>query len=341
MFKTPLSIFDYHLPQELIAQYPAKERDLSRLLILDRQRGNISETVFSDITDVLDNNYFLVVNNTQVLKARLLGEKKSGGKVEILLLDDKGCNRFSALIKGRVKEGTIIDVGSATVEVEELLEDGFKQVIFKDADPYKIMEKYGHVPLPPYIKRKDEGYDAKRYQTVYSKTPGSVAAPTAGLHFTDNIIQRFINKGVEVIEITLKVGAGTFCPMRTVFLEDHIMHPEQFEISKDSKQRINRLKSLGKKLVAVGTTTMRALEAASNEKGIITKNGVNNTNLFIKPGYTFKVVDTLITNFHLPESTLFILVSVFGGEQRIRKAYNHAILNKFRFYSYGDAMLII
>lgn len=340
--KTHIDQYDFELPQERIAQNPSSTRGESRLLILDKQTGNVHEDFFSGIIDQLTPNDFLVVNNTRVLKARLLGKKPTGGKVEVLLLEDIGNNQFKALTGGKVKIGTNINIDNYSLEVIDILsEDSIRIVEFKDASPYEVMEHCGHLPLPPYIKRQDNQDDQERYQTVYSKNAGSVAAPTAGLHFTKNILDKIKSKGIEVIEITLNVGIGTFRPVKVDYIEDHKMHFEHYNISKEAADKINYLKEhAGKKLIAVGTTTTRALESATNKDGKIVKTGNNSTNIFIYPDYNFKTVDKIITNFHLPKSTLLMMISAFSTKLNIENAYTYAIEKEFNFFSYGDAMFI-
>ncbi|MBC7196737.1 MAG: tRNA preQ1(34) S-adenosylmethionine ribosyltransferase-isomerase QueA, partial [Deferribacterales bacterium] len=245
---------------------------------------------------------------------------------------------FQGMVRGKVKEGDKIIIEGNKVTVKELIDE--IRVLEFDCDPYKLMEKFGHIPLPPYIKRDDTKEDHTRYQTVYSKNEGSVAAPTAGLHFTTELMEKLKNKGVEVVEITLNVGIGTFKPVKAEYIEDHKMHSEKYFISEDAKDKINYLKNKGKKLVAVGTTSVRALESIATDTGYIENFGAFSTDIFITPGYKFKIVDKLITNFHLPKSTLLMLVSAFAGYDFTMNAYKHAVNNRYRFFSYGDAMFI-
>jgi len=345
MKKTPISKFDFYLPSELIAQLPVEKRDESRLLYLKKGTGEVFDYKFKDILQLLTEDDFLVVNNTKVLKARLFGKKTTGKTVEILLTEDLGDNCFYALIRGKVKIGEKLFINEKSVEVVDIVDD--LRMIKFDTNPYEIMEKYGHIPLPPYIKRGDEKEDHVRYQTIYSKVSGSVAAPTAGLHFTNELLEKLKEK-IEVIEITLNVGIGTFRPVKCDFVEDHKMHSENFSISKEAFERINYLKSKNKKLVAVGTTTVRALESASDTNGKLVNFGNGKTDIFIYPGYRFKIVDKIITNFHLPKSTLLMLVCAFAedglskgnGCDMVLNAYRHAVDKKYRFFSYGDAMFI-
>ncbi|MCB4204059.1 tRNA preQ1(34) S-adenosylmethionine ribosyltransferase-isomerase QueA [Deferribacterales bacterium Es71-Z0220] len=338
MQKTPINKFDFNLPDELIAQSPAQKRDESRLLYLNKEHNIINELQFKDIVNLLTPNDFLVVNNTKVLKARLYGKKETGGKVEVLLTDEIDKNTFQGMVRGKVKEGDKIIIEGNKVTVKELIDE--IRVLEFDCDPYKLMEKFGHIPLPPYIKRDDTKEDHTRYQTVYSKNEGSVAAPTAGLHFTTELMEKLKNKGVEVVEITLNVGIGTFKPVKADYIEDHKMHSEKYFISEEARKKINDLKNKGKKLVAVGTTSVRALESIATDTGYIENFGAFSTDIFITPGYKFKIVDKLITNFHLPKSTLLMLVSAFAGYDFTMNAYKHAVNNRYRFFSYGDAMFI-
>ncbi|PLX71298.1 MAG: tRNA preQ1(34) S-adenosylmethionine ribosyltransferase-isomerase QueA [Denitrovibrio sp.] len=334
--KTPISDYDFHMPEELIAQFPAKKRGESKLLVT-RPDGTLEDKEFSDINYIVAKNSFMVINTTKVMKARILGSKDTGGQVEILVLEKLTDNTCVAITKGKVKLGTVVNVGKHHAVVKEILEDSSRVVEF-DITVSEAMELYGHMPLPPYIRRGDAESDAERYQTVYSKDDGSVAAPTAGLHFTPKILDKLKKKGIPILEISLSIGIGTFRPVKVDFLEDHEMHTEKYFISEEVAAEINKFKSEGKKLVAVGTTAVRALESATEDNGV--KAGYGETNLFIKPGYKFKMVDELVTNFHLPKSTLFVLVSELAGRERMIEAYNHAKKNKYRFFSYGDAMYI-
>jgi S-adenosylmethionine:tRNA ribosyltransferase-isomerase len=339
--KTPVNDFDFFLPDELIAQYPADVRGTSKLLAVNRQTKSIEDKVFTDIVDYLTNECFLVVNNTRVMKARLFGQKPTGGKVEVFLLEEVEDGLFKAMTRGKVKVGTVINISATSqVVVEKFVEDGLRLVSFRGLDPYEIMEQFGHIPLPPYIKREDEELDKKMYQTVYSSDAKSVAAPTAGLHFTGDILKALESKGVEKFEVSLDIGVGTFRPVQADFLEDHIMHTEKYHVTNEVAEKINTLKENGKKLVAVGTTAMRTLESATDESGVLHA-GRSATDIFIKPGYKFKSVDHMVTNFHLPKSTLVVLISAFMGKKFAFEAYEHAVKNKYRFFSYGDSMLIL
>ncbi|WP_369695995.1 tRNA preQ1(34) S-adenosylmethionine ribosyltransferase-isomerase QueA [Seleniivibrio woodruffii] len=337
MSKTPVADYDFNLPEELIAQNPAKTRGTSRLMHIHRKGGVISDGVFTDIIDMIDENCFLVVNSTRVMKARLYAKKPTGGIIELLVLESMGDNACLCLTKGNIKEGTQLNFPEGSAVIEEMREDGTRLVRFS-TDPAEVMHKFGHIPLPPYIRREDTESDADRYQTVYSGDEASVAAPTAGLHFTAEILEKLKAKGVQILELTLNIGIGTFRPVKTDWLEDHDMHWEKYYISPETAKEINHLRADGRQLVAVGTTAVRALESAYEDGNI--KSGYGETNLFIKPGYKFKVIDSMITNFHLPKSTLLVLVSMFAGYDLTMKAYGHAVKEKYKFFSYGDAMYI-
>lgn len=344
-----VSEFDYELPEELIAQYPTDKRDISKMLVIDPANQTIEHAHFFDIVNYLDDNCVLILNNTKVIPARLYGTKDTGAKIEIFLLKQKENKNWEVLIRPskRVKIGTIITISKdLQVQVLQELEDAGKWLVNLkyEGDLYHILDKVGNVPLPPYIERKmtsDElkALDYDRYQTVYAKKEGSVAAPTAGLHFTTEILDKLKQKGIEIGYVTLNVGLGTFRPVKCDNVLDHKMDSESYEISKETAELINRAKQEGKKVVAVGTTTVRTLESAYKEFGCI-KECKSASTLFIYPPYEFKVIDSLITNFHLPKSTLLMLVSALAGKDFIFKAYKTAIENKYRFYSYGDCMFI-
>lgn len=344
-----ISEFDYVLPENLIAQMPADKRQNSKMLVLDKQNKTIEHKHFFDIVDYIDSNSILVLNNTKVLPARLYGTKDTGAKIEVFLLESKENKNWSCLIKPskRVKPDTIITISDELKvrPIKRLEDDGEWLVeLVYDGDLFDILHKVGNIPLPPYIERKlkteeIKQFDMERYQTVYAKDEGSVAAPTAGLHFTEEILQKLKDKGVEIAYVTLNVGLGTFRPVKCDNVLDHKMHSETYEITKEAAEQINRAKANGKKLVAVGTTTVRTLETAFQKLGCIAPCN-DHSELFIYPPYEFKVVDELITNFHLPKSTLLMLVSALAGKEFIFKAYNEAIQNEYRFFSYGDCMLI-
>lgn len=343
-----VSEFDYELPEELIAQTPSEKRDECKMMVLDKATQKIENKHFYDIVDYLDENCILVLNNTKVIPARLFGHKETGALIEIFLLKDKGNKLWEALIKPskRVKIGSIVKI-SDELSVKALENQGegkwLVELIY-DGILYEILDRVGNIPLPPYIERKmtdDErkSLDYERYQTVYAKNEGSVAAPTAGLHFTQEILNKLAQKGVEIAYVNLTVGLGTFRPVKCDNVLEHKMDSEEFEISKETADKINLAKSQGKKLVAVGTTTVRTLETAYQQFGKI-KECKSASQLFIYPPYEFKVVDNLITNFHLPKSTLLMLVSALEGKDFIFKAYNEAIKEKYMFYSYGDCMFL-
>lgn len=350
-----ISEYDYNLPEELIAQMPADKRDNSRMMVLNRKDRTISHKHFYDIVDLIEPNTLLVMNNTKVLPARLIGHKDTGAKIEVFLLKQNSKmqdehENWEVLIKPskRVKPDTIIKISDelSVRAIKRLEENGewLVELIFNGNNVLDVLHRNGNIPLPPYIERKIPNEDLKkldfeRYQTVYAKDEGSVAAPTAGLHFTKEILKKLENKGVELAYVTLNVGLGTFRPVQCENVENHKMHSETFEISKKAAEQINRAKAEGKKIVAVGTTTVRTLETAYKKFGCI-KACHDHSELFIYPPYEFKVIDNLITNFHLPKSTLLMLVSALAGKDFIFEAYKEAIENKYRFFSYGDCMYI-
>lgn len=342
--------FDYDLPEDLIAQQPADKRENSKMMVLDRDNHEISHKNFFNIVDYLDENCVLILNNTKVMPARLYGYKETGAKIEVFLLKKyDNDNRWEVLIRPskRVRTGTVIKVSEElSVEIVMPLPDDGKWVVkmLYEGDLLSILHKVGNIPLPPYIERKMASeelrqLDFERYQTVYAKNEGSVAAPTAGLHFTEDILEKLKSKGVEIGYVTLDVGIGTFRPVKCENILDHKMDTEAFEISEETAELINRAKAQGKKIVAVGTTTVRTLESAYKIYGEI-KACKSASNLFIYPPYEFKVVDKLITNFHLPKSTLLMLVSALASREFIFEAYAEAVKEKYRFYSYGDCMFI-
>ena len=344
-----VSDFDYNLPEDLIAQMPADKRENSKMLVLNRENKTIKHKHFYDIVECIDSNTLLILNNTKVLPARLYGTKDTGAKIEVFLLESKKENEWSCLIRPskRIKPDTIIKISDelSVKAIKRLEDDGEWLVeIICDGNLFDILHKVGNIPLPPYIERKLQtedikNFDMERYQTVYAKDEGSVAAPTAGLHFTTEILDKLKAKGVEIAYVTLNVGLGTFRPVKCENILDHKMHSETFEITKETADIINKAKQNGKKIVAVGTTTVRTLETAFQQFGEI-KECRSHSELFIYPPYEFKVIDSLITNFHLPKSTLLMLVSALAGKDFIFKAYQEAIENKYRFFSYGDCMLI-
>lgn len=346
-----LSDYDYDLPPELIAQTPVPDREGSRLLCLGRKDGRTSHRPFSDLPDLITDRDVLVLNNTRVIPGRLHGRKESGGKAEVLIIDYAGGreeeNRFivQCLVKSSKKPG----IGSWLLFEHDLkarVTDGQKGVYtlnFTGPDRFEDwLNRYGHMPLPPYIKRTGESStrrDHETYQTVYASQKGAVAAPTAGLHFSENLLKKIKSRGIKVAIITLHVGYGTFLPVRTSDIRKHKMHSERFSISDRDARLINTVKSNQGRVIAVGTTCVRTLEFTADEAGKI-RSGQGECDLFIYPGYQFKTVDAMVTNFHLPESTLLMLVSAFAGREKIMAAYSEAIRQKYRFYSYGDAMFI-
>ncbi len=345
-----LSEFDYNLPENLIAQLPADKRENSKMMVLDRNTKTIQHKHFYDIVDLIDENSILVLNNTKVMPARLYGMKEeTGAKIEVFLLKQLKGKTWETLIKPskRVKEGTVIKISDelSAKAIEKTEEDGGWLVeLIYEGNILEVLHRNGNIPLPPYIERKLATEDIKkldfeRYQTVYAQDEGSVAAPTAGLHFTKEILQKLQDKGVEIAYVTLNVGLGTFRPVKCDNILEHKMHSETFEITEKTARKINEAKAKGKRLVAVGTTTVRTLETAYQKYGCI-KGCHDHSELFIYPPYEFKVIDELITNFHLPKSTLLMLVSALAGKDFIFKAYNEAIGNDYRFFSYGDCMFI-
>ena len=337
-----LSVFDYDLPESLIAQDPCPVRDRSRLMVLKRETYDIEHRVFSDLENYVLSGDLFVLNNTKVFPCRLPARKPGGGKAEIFLLSEQGVNLWHALVKGGITAGVRLSVSS---EIEaELLDDsggGTRSVRFHGInDIRELLPRIGKTPLPPYIKREPSEADRERYQTVYAVREGAVAAPTAGLHFTPGLLKRLKAKGVEFASVTLHVGPGTFQPVRTDLITEHRMLSEQYEISSEAAAAINRARAEGRRVIAVGTTSVRAIETAASGAGAVVA-GKGTSGLFIHPGYCFTVTDGIVTNFHLPKSTLLMLVSAFGGRERILSAYRTATAAKYRFYSYGDAMLIL
>lgn len=335
--------FDYELPIELIAQDPLEDRSASRLLVLDKHTGKLEHRIFSDILDYFHEGDCLVLNNTRVLPARLYGNREGNeGKIEILLLKRKADDVWETLVKpGRkAKPGTIILFGDGLLkgEVLEVVEEGNRLIKFYYEGIFEeVLDKLGQMPLPPYITHQLE--DQNRYQTVYAKYNGSAAAPTAGLHFTDELLKKIKHKGVNIAEITLHVGLGTFRPVKAKTVQEHHMHSEFYAIDEKTANLINNTKIAGKKIICVGTTSCRTLEAAADQNGkIVECSGW--TEIFIFPGYKFKILDGLITNFHLPESTLIMLVSALAGKDQVMAAYEKAVEEKYRFFSFGDAMYI-
>lgn len=335
--------FDYNLPEELIAQVPLEHREESRLLIMDRNNGDLKDEKFYNIINYLNKGDVLVLNDTKVIPARLIGEKEdTGAVIEVLLLKNIKNNDWECLVKPakRVREGTIVSFGNGLLKAKciEVKEEGIRNFEFiYDGIFYEILDKLGTMPLPPYIKVKLE--DQSRYQTVYAKNIGSAAAPTAGLHFTKELLKKIENLGVTVCYITLHVGLGTFRPVNVEDVTKHKMHSEFYSMSKVTSDILNKAKAENKNIVAVGTTTTRTLETIINKYNVF-KECSGWTDIFIYPGYTFRAIDSLITNFHLPKSTLIMLVSALSSKENIMNAYKHAVEEKYRFFSFGDAMFI-
>ena len=335
--------FYFDLPEDLIAQVPLKNRDESRLMTLDKNTGEVKHKTFRDILECLNDNDILVLNNTRVIPARLFGFKaETNAEIEILLLSRKDINTWEALTKPakRLKLGTRIIFGDGLLigVVKELQEEGIRTIEFEYEGIFEdVLDRLGNMPLPPYIHEKLE--DKERYQTVYSKVTGSSAAPTAGLHFTPEILLELKNKGVQIEYVTLHVGLGTFRPVKAESIFDHTMHKEYFEIAEDVKNRLNEAKKNGKRIVCVGTTSVRTLESSANIINNLDRDS-GWTDIFIYPSYEFKFVDAMITNFHLPESTLIMMISAFAGKNYIMDAYEEALKEKYRFFSFGDAMYI-
>ena len=336
--------FDFHLPEELIAQTPLEKRDSSRLLIVDRETGQFSDQHFDNIIDQLEPGDALVMNNTRVLPARLYGTKpETGGHVELLLLKNTQGDFWEVLAKPakRLKVGTRVSFGDGrlTATVTEELEHGGRIVHFDYQGIFlEVLESLGEMPLPPYIHEKLE--DRERYQTVYAKENGSAAAPTAGLHFTEELLDKIAAKGVKLVYLTLHVGLGTFRPVSVDNLEEHEMHSEFYSLSEEAAETLRQVKASGHRIVAVGTTSIRTLETIGSKFNGQIQADSGWTNIFIKPGYQWKIVDAFSTNFHLPKSTLVMLVSAFAGRQLTLEAYEHAITERYRFFSFGDAMFI-
>lgn len=335
-----LSDYDYHLPEELIAQFPPKVRGTSRLLV--PKAGQLHDHTFEDLIDYLNTGDRIIINNTRVLPARVFGTKATGGKVEIMVERLVSETEVLAQIKASkaLKEGNQIFInGEALLEMVSR-DDAFFLLKTIDNSPIaKVLEAHGHLPLPPYITRSDEALDQSRYQTVFNKEEGAVAAPTAGLHFTEEFLEKIRAKGIDVTEITLHVGAGTFQPIRSEDLNEHQMHKEWISVPQSAVDEILSTKEKGGRVIAIGTTAVRAIESAGLSGEL--KAFTGDTNIFIKPGFEFKVIDGLLTNFHLPKSTLLVLVSTLMGKKRMEEVYAHAVDARYRFFSYGDSMLLI
>lgn len=338
-----VSEFNYNLPEELIAQVPLEKRDESRLMVLDREKKTIEHKVFKDILDYLKPGDCLVRNNTKVIPARLYGVKEeTGANVEFLLLHRVEGDIWEVMVRPgkKLMPGAKVSFGDGILKAEilEKMDDGNRKVKFEYNGIFnEILDKIGLMPLPPYIKERLKEKD--RYQTVYAKYEGSAAAPTAGLHFTDELLEKIKEKGVEIANVTLHVGIGTFRPVKVENIEEHDMHSEHYYIKKEDADKINNARKNGGRIIAVGTTSCRVLESISDENGIVHETE-GDTSIFIYPGYKFKCIDCLITNFHLPESTLIMLVSALAGKDYIMKAYEEAVKEKYKFFSFGDAMFI-
>jgi len=337
--------FDYTLPRSLIAQYPSPQRGDSRLMILRREDGSIEHRQFKDLADGLRPGDLLVINNTRVVPVRVIGNKETGGRCEVLLIPPRnGSNGlWAGLIKHSrgIKKGTRICFGEdLSGDVEEITRGKVKIRFSGKGDLWSELERVGHVPLPPYIKRRDEPLDRERYQTIFATQEGSIAAPTAGLHFTESHVQALKAKGLGVASITLHVGVGTFMPVRVREIDEHQMEEEWIRVPEEAVADVEQTREQGGRVIAVGTTTTRALESFSDSRGRL-RAGSDTSSLFIRPPYRFRVIDGLITNFHLPKSTLLMLVCAFAGRDLIMRAYEEAVRERYRFYSYGDAMLIV
>jgi|LSQX01.2.fsa_nt_gb S-adenosylmethionine:tRNA ribosyltransferase-isomerase len=346
MDRHDINTYNFYLPAELIAQHPQSPRDHARLLVVDRKTGEFRDLIFQQIDELLSEQDVLVLNETRVMAARLEGRKPAtGGRVEVLLLRPQGkdwvCLGRPAK---RMRPGTIIEFGDGRMRGKVLADlefAGGKLIRFEGyEDFFQTINEVGRVPLPPYINRPATGKDADDYQTVYAREYGSAAAPTAGLHFTPQLLNRIEKGGTEIIRLVLHVGLGTFRPVEAADIRDHVMHKEFYELKEEAAGKLNRARRQGKRIVAVGTTSVRVLES-THKAGEGFNAGAGETGLYIYPGYSFAAVDALVTNFHLPKSSLLMLVSAFGGIELIKKAYQHAIANNYRFFSYGDAMFII
>ena len=337
-----LTDFDYYLPEELIAQTPIEKRDESRLMLLDKNTGEIKHTVFKDIINYLQPGDCLVRNNTKVIPARLYGKKETGANVEFVLLKNIQGDIWEAMVRpgNKLHSGAKVVFGDGILKatILETLNDGTRKVEFEYTGIFnEILDRIGLMPLPPYIHESLK--DKDRYQTVYAKYNGSAAAPTAGLHFTDELLKEIEDKGIKIANVTLHVGIGTFRPVKEENIEEHHMHTEHYYIKQEDVEKINTAKKEGHRVIAVGTTSCRTLETIANEDGYVNE-CEGDTGIYIYPGYKFKCIDGLITNFHLPESTLLMLVSALAGRENVLNAYNEAVKEKYRFFSFGDAMFI-
>lgn len=338
-----VSDFDFELPEELIAQHPLEKRDSSRLMVLDKKTGSIEHRSFHDVIEYLNAGDTLVLNNTRVMPARLIGEKEeTGGKIEFLLLKRIEGDKWECLAKpgkrAKIGQSFTFGEGKLKCKVVDIIEEGNRIIEFSyDGIFEQVLDELGEMPLPPYITEKLD--DKERYQTVYSKEKGSAAAPTAGLHFTNELLDQIKAKGVNIAYVTLHVGLGTFRPVKVEDINEHVMHSEYYHLDKENADLINETKKRGNKIIAVGTTSTRTLETIGDENGFVREQS-GWTDIFIYPGYKYKVIDELITNFHLPESTLIMLVSALAGKENVMNAYNTAVKEKYRFFSFGDSMII-
>ena len=335
--------FSFELPDELIARYPMAERTSSRLLSLHGNSGQLGDQQFTDILDMVNPGDLMVFNNTRVIPARLFGQKETGGKLEVLverMLDDKRILAHVRSSKSPKVDSKICLDGGYQMTMLARHDALFELELNDDKSILEVLEEVGHMPLPPYIDRPDEDADKERYQTVYNNTPGAVAAPTAGLHFDDELLLKLKEKGVDTAFVTLHVGAGTFQPVKVDDILDHKMHSEWAEVSQEVVDKVANTKAAGGRVIAVGTTSVRSLESAARASEAELQAFCGDTDIFIYPGYQFQVVDAMVTNFHLPESTLIMLLSAFAGFDEVKNAYQHAIAQKYRFFSYGDAMFV-
>lgn len=337
-----ISELDYDLPEELIAQHPSKRRDASRLLVVDRATGRMRNDVYRNVAAYLQPGDCMVLNRTRVIRARLRATRPAGGKMELFLLHETKPGEWQALVRpsAKIAPGTRVSIGPISATIEDRMGDGRRRVLFDNPDVLAILEQTGEVPLPPYIRRPHaDPSDAERYQTIYAREPGSVAAPTAGLHFTDEVFASLDAAHVARATLTLHVGYGTFSPIRTDRVEDHVLEPEAFDLPQSAADTLNATRAKKGRIVAVGTTTTRVLETQFKDGAY--RAGSGETVHFIYPPYMFRAVDALQTNFHLPRSSLLALVYAFGGADLVREAYRLAIAERFRFYSYGDVMLLV
>ncbi len=335
--------FSFDLPNELIARYPAVNRTSSRLLSLEGNTGKLADNQFTDILNMVNPGDLMVFNNTRVIPARLFGQKSTGGKLEILverMLDDKRILAHVRSSKSPKVDSIICLDGDYEMKMLGRHDALFELELQSDKTILEVLEEVGHMPLPPYIDRPDEDADKERYQTVYNQNPGAVAAPTAGLHFDEGLLEALTEKGVDTAFVTLHVGAGTFQPVKVDNILEHKMHSEWAEVSQEVVDKIAKTKANGKRVIAVGTTSVRSLESAAKASEGELEEFCSDTDIFIYPGYKFKIVDAMVTNFHLPESTLIMLLSAFAGFDEVKNAYQHAIAQKYRFFSYGDAMFV-